>query len=178
MQQAIAHIIADDRGNFVTRRSVKAQIRAAARTVGVALGQFTVEDGKLFKANARTDESVSFSAAREVGAEILTNFVAEAEPEGDVELSEAFETIADLEVLGLDALSEFLAMRPADGGVTVGKMRAMLKEAGITPPAGRVKRAQMVEAVTAAVLGTEPAREENVLALVEIEAINADDLDF
>jgi hypothetical protein len=169
----IAIITADDRGSFVTRRSVKAQIRAAARGVGVALGQFTVEDGKLFKASARTDEGVLFSAVREVGADIVTNFAAKA-PEPDVEPSDVYDSIADLEALGLDALGEYLAMRPADGGLSTGKMRAMLTAADITPPAGRVKRAAMVEAVTAAVLGTEPIRE----VIAEIVAINDDGLDF
>jgi hypothetical protein len=158
MTTAIATLIANDKG-YITRREAKKQIRAAATAKGLTLGLFESNKGKSFK--AQTEAGDIITAERKVGSPVLVRYstkaiVAELEETVEAieaELEETVESLADMENLGLDQLGELLNRAPKDGGLTVGKMRAMLKAAGEVPPKGRVKRAVMVEAVTMAVLG-------------------------
>ena len=189
MTTAIATLFANDKG-YITRREAKKQIRAAATAKGLTLGLFESNKGKSFK--AQTEAGDIITAERKVGSPVLVSYstkAIEAELEETVKAIEAeleekagVSSLADLDNYGLDALGEFLNLAPKDGGLTVGKMRAMLKGAGEVPPKGRVKRAVMVDAVLMAVLGVEEGdvedRVQSVLPFVRPTTNDDDEVNY
>jgi len=162
----VGSLIADERGDFVTKKSAKSQIREIAKGLGYTLGIFTrtqseVEGRKVDTFTAVSNDAVlacgtavtpmTFSASRLSGAAVTCKGEGKvskpSKGKGKTPVVEAPvkpESLADVRSLGMDQLGEFLGLHPRDGGLSAGAIRAMLEADGIEVPP-RSKKATLVD---------------------------------
>jgi hypothetical protein len=165
----VGSLITDERGDFVTKKSAKSQIREIAKGLGYTLGIFTrtqneVEGRKVDTLTAVSDDAdgmtpMTFSASRLPGAAVTCKGKGKvskpSKGKGKTPVVEAPakpESLADVRSLGMDQLGEFLSLHPRDGGLSAGAIRAMLTADGIEVPP-RSKKATLVDMLAEAVAG-------------------------